>query len=375
MVPAPAAGPVIEARAWLEIDRATLVANARALARKAAPASLCAVVKSNAYGHGLDAVARALAGARIEGLRFGVFSASEAFALRSASIAEPILVLGPTDEADLARAASERVELALLDESMGEPFARHRIRAHVKFDTGTNRFGIPLPRAGEALRRLRDLGVDVVGLYSHLANAEDIDKPFTLQQVEALRGVARANLASSYFANPQMHIAASAAAMMWPETRFDMVRCGIALYGAWPSSEVMAVMAGDDPAFELRPALRWYAPVAQVREVPKGQSVGYGRAFVAQRDSRIAVLPVGYADGLPRGAGLGRLRVQLAGGSAPTAGRICMNACMLDITELEAPVLVGESATLDVEAVARAAGTINYEILARLPQHLERRYT
>jgi len=375
VVPALAAGPVVEAHAWLEIDRATLVANARALARKVSPASLCAVVKSNAYGHGLDVVARTLAGAGIDGLRFGVFSASEAFAVRQTGIEHPIVVLGPTAESDLARAASQRLELALLDESVSEAFARHRVRAHVKFDTGTNRFGIPLARAAHALRRLRDLKVDVVGLYSHLADAEDIDKPFTLQQVESLLGVVHANLENSYFTDAKTHIAASAAAMMWPETRLDMVRCGIALYGAWPSNEVHAVMAGDDPSFELRPALRWYAPVAQVRDVPKGQSVGYGRAFVAQRDSRIAVLPLGYADGLPRATGCGRLRVQLPAGAAPTAGRICMNACMLDLTDLPGPVKIGERVEVDIDAAARAAGTINYEILARLPAHLERRYT
>ena len=376
MVPAPAADLVVEAHSWLEIDRATLVANAQALARKSAPASLCAVIKSNGYGHGLLPVAGALSRAGIARLRFAVFAADEAFALREAGIEEPIFVIGPVADADLAEAGRHRLELALFDAAQCEPYARHHIAAHVKFETGTNRFGIAHTDADTVLRRCRELGVHVIGLYSHLANAEDIDKDFTLRQVAALTEIGRHNAAAGHYPDAKLHIAASAAAMMWPQTRLDMVRCGIALYGAWPSNPVMAVMAGEDPSFELRPALRWFAPIAQVHDVAAGDSVGYGRAFVAERSSSIAVLPLGYADGLPRAAGLGRLRVRVGTGTdtAPIVGRVCMNACMLDVTDLMAPVNVGERVELDVESVARAAGTINYEILVGLPAHLDRRY-
>lgn len=363
-----------EAHAWLEIDRATLVANAHALARKAAPASLCAVIKSNAYGHGLVPVAQTLAQSGIEELRFAVFSAGEAFELRAAGIDHPILVVGPVADSDLAEAGIERLELVLFDESQCEAFARHHIAAHIKFETGTNRFGIPPARANDVLRRCRDLGVPVIGLYSHLANAEDIDKGFTMRQVEALKAIGRLNSEAGYYPSARLHIAASAAAMMWPEARLDMVRCGIALYGAWPSNQVQAVLAGDDPSFDLRPALRWFAPIAQVHDIAAGESVGYGRAFVAERASRIAVVPLGYADGLPRAAGLGRLHARTAAGRAPVVGRVCMNACMLDVTDLPSSVDAGQHVELDVEDIARAAGTINYEILVRLPAHLERRY-
>jgi alanine racemase len=233
---------VHEAHAWLEIDRATLVANAAALARKAAPASLCAVIKSNAYGHGLIPVALALAGSGIDGLRFAVFTAGEGFALRKAGIEQQILVLGPIADGGIAEAGRERLELALFDESQCEPFARHHIVAQIKIETGTNRFGIPPARADAVLRLSRDLGVAVVGLYSHLANAEDIDKEFTMRQVEALAAVGRLNSTAGYYPDARLHIAASAAAMMWPEARLDMVRCGIALYGAWPSNKVQAVL-------------------------------------------------------------------------------------------------------------------------------------
>jgi alanine racemase len=360
-----------EAASWLEIDRATLVANARALAKKTAPAAFCAVVKSDAYGHGLVPVAQALAGAGIDGLWFGVFTADEGLALRTARIEQPILVVGPVAETQLAAAASARLQLGLLDESMVEPFARHRVVAHLKVDTGTSRFGVPRDRADAVLERCKALGLEIAGIYSHLASAEDIDLPFVMQQVEAL---GRVN-STATFPNAIRHIAASAAAMMWPQTRLDMVRCGIALYGAWPSPQVAAVLAGDDPSFELRSALRWLAPIVQLRDVRAGDSVGYSRAFVASRDSRIAVLPVGYADGLPRGAGGGRMQVSLGAADAPIVGRVCMNACMLDVTGIEPAGALGDIAQIDIEPLAKAAGTINYEILARLPQHLERRYT
>jgi alanine racemase len=374
VVPAPVVAPVSEAASWLEIDLATLVANARALAATAAPAALCAVVKSNAYGHGLVPVAAALTGSAIPGLRLAVFAAGEAFALRAAGIGLPILVLGPVADADLAQAAREGLELALLDERMVEPFARARVAAHLKVDTGTGRFGVPHDRAAGILNRCADLGVDVVGIYSHLASAEDIDTAFVTQQLERLQKVGRMNSAAT-FPHAKLHIAASAAAMMWPQTRLDMVRCGIAIYGSWPSHEVEAVMAGLDPNLALRPALRWFASIAQVRDVRAGESVGYSRTFVAQRDGRIAVLPVGYADGLPRAAGGGRLRVRIGDARAPIAGRVAMNACMIDVSDVSPPPQAGDRVEFEIEALAKAASTINYEILARLPEHLERRYT
>ncbi|HXW76506.1 MAG TPA: alanine racemase [Candidatus Eremiobacteraceae bacterium] len=351
-------------RSWLSVDLEAVSANARALARLAAPASLCAVVKSNAYGHGLVPVARALADAGIPDLRFGVFSWDEAAALREAGLTQPIVVLGPVDDADLDAASVARVELALLSTRDVERFARRRLRAHVKVDTGLSRFGVARSDAARIIERCRASEIDVVGIYSHLANAEELGKAFVFDQIARLRegasaapGVAR-------------HIAASAAALLWPEARLDMVRCGIALYGLWPSAQVRDAA----PGFSLERALRWYAPVVHVREIDAGDVVGYGCEFVARRRSTIAVLPLGYADGMPRAAGDGRLKVRLAGGTAPIVGRVCMNACMLDTTDLPAAPRFGDTVEIDVEEAAAAAGTINYEIVARLPEHLERRY-
>jgi alanine racemase len=351
-------------RSWAEVDLAALEANARSLAALAAPATLCAVVKSNAYGHGLVPVARVLAAAKIPGLSLAVFGSEEAFALREAGVGGPLLVVGPVADVDLAEAARHQIEIAVLGEDDVRRFAPHRLAVHLKVDTGVSRFGVRPDSARRVIEACERSGLTVAGVYSHLANAEDLDLRFTTEQLDRLLRAIGARTC-------KRHIAASAAAILWPQTRLDMVRCGIALYGRWPSARVAQAARAS---LELKPALRWFAPVAAVREVAAGDSVGYGCEFSAERDSIIAVLPVGYADGLPRAASGGKVAVRFNVSTAPIVGRICMNACMVDVTVVAPRPVPGDVAEIDIEAVARAADTIDYEILARLSPSLERRY-
>ena len=351
-------------RPWLEIRPAGLVANARALAARVAPSALCAVVKSNAYGHGIVPVGKALSEAGIGSLRLGVFTPAEAFELREAGITGPIVVLGPQGDAEIERSAKLGVELALMDDADADRYPKGAA-VHVKVDTGVGRFGATSAGAMRTIERCVSTGVRVAGIYSHLANAEDLDERFTSAQLERLLAVPAPPGAIR-------HIAASAAAIMWPATRLDMVRCGIALYGYWPSEAVRK--ADASAGLTLERALRWLAPVVQVRDVPERTPIGYGCDFVTTRASTIAVLPLGYADGLPRAAGNGTLRVRIGDATAPIAGRICMNACMVDVTDVGPRVARGDVAEIDVDEVARASGTIAYEVLARLPESLERIY-
>jgi alanine racemase len=351
-------------RPWLWIDLDAVVENTRLLARLAAPAKLCAVVKADAYGHGLVPVAQALAGAGIDGLSFAVFAAAEGVKLRKAGIRSPILVLGPTDDDDLSDAAAARLECAVLTLEDVERFASHRLRVHLKIDTGLTRFGVRPEDAPAVLERCRAAGLEAAGLYSHLANAEELDESFSLEQTERLTGIPVDG------APLVRHIAASAAAMLWPKTRLDMVRCGIALYGRWPSEPVRRAL----PDVELNPALGWFARIAQVRDVAAGERVGYGCEFAPERSSVIAIVAAGYADGLPRSAGGGKLHARIGDGRAPIVGRICMNACMVDVTDLPARPAFHDVVEIDVEDAAAAAGTINYEILARFGPEVERRY-
>ena len=355
----------LRSRPWLEIRASSVVANARALAARVGPSALCAVVKSNAYGHGLVPIGNALSKAGIPGLRLAVFTAAEALELRDSGIGAPLLVLGPQSDDEIRRLAQSGISCALVDEADAVRYPRGA-SVHVKIDTGVGRFGASAREAATAIEALTAAGVRVDGIYSHLANAEDLDERFTTTQLERLLSVPAPDGAAR-------HIAASAAAIMWPRTRLGMVRCGIALYGHWPSDAVRDADASR--GLTLSRALRWFAPVVQVRDVPEGTTVGYGCEFVARRPTTIAVLPLGYADGLPRAAGGGELRVKVGDATAPVAGRICMNASMIDVTDVRPAVARGDVAEIDVDDVARSAGTIAYEVLARLPESVERIYS
>jgi len=334
-----------------------------------APAQLCAVVKSNAYGHGLVPSSMAIAAAGVPGLGFGVFRPSEGLELRLAGISEPILVLGPVDDADLADLVAADIEVGLIDEADVEGFGRRGATVHVKIETGTSRFGLEPKRVSSAADRLRELGATVAGVYSHLADSEELDASFAREQLARLLDTSR-----TLGGRPIRHIAASAAALMWPEFRLEMVRCGIAMYGAWPSASVRDRMSDITPTFELVPALRFFAPIVHLMDVLSGDSVGYGCEFRTERNSRIAVLPVGYADGLPRAAGQGKYSIRLGDLRAPIVGRICMNACMIDVTDCTPRPVRGNVAEFGIDELAAAAGTINYEILSRLSPELDRRY-
>ena len=331
-------------------------------------------MKANAYGHGLVQTARSLASAEIPGLSLGVFMPDEAISLREAGISEPILLLGPSAETDIELLVHEDVEIALLDACDARPIGRAHANVHVKIETGTHRFGLRRDQVGALARELYDAGARVVGVYSHLADSEELDAAFAREQLARLLDAAEA-VGTATGSRPQRHIAASAAAILWPEFRLDLVRGGIALYGLWPSAGVRDRMREVDPSFVLEPALRWFAPVAHISEVAAGETVGYGCEFTCKRASRIAVLALGYADGLPRAAGNERGRVRFGKSDAPIVGRVCMNACMVDVTDIAPPVQRGDAAELNVEDIAAAANTISYEILARLPNDSERRYT
>ena len=310
--------------ARLEIDLDAIRANAEAIARFVAPARFAAVVKANGYGHGLVEVASAL-DERVA--RFCVYALEEAVQLREAGIRSPILVMGPIEPGDLEVAHACDVQITLWDQEAYArrvaSVARRRRRpfsVHVKIETGVTRMGLApanAPQAIENFVRTPELALD--GAYSHLAAAEELDSDFTLVQlgrfVEAVRGA------------PPLtrHIAASAAALLWPQTRLDLVRVGIALYGLWPSPETQARLADAVP---LRPALRWSTQLVEVRDVSPETSVGYGRTYRTTSQSRIGVLPIGYAEGIPRAAS-NRGAVLVDGRRCPIVGRVCMNMTMV----------------------------------------------
>jgi alanine racemase len=365
--------------ARLHIDLDAIRANVATLARVAAPARIAAVVKSNAYGHGLVAVAEAIAP---HAGRLCVYALDEAVALRDAGITGRIQVFGPVAAEDLDAAHAAEVELTLWDRgtyaAQVASIARRRrapIAVHLKIDTGVTRLGVAAHEAHAAIERwLATPEYRVAGLMSHLAAAEELDSTYTAEQL------ARFHAATDRVDSAiERHIAASAAAMLWPQTRLGAVRPGIALYGLWPSLATQRIM--EERGVTLQPALTWRAEIAVVHDVPAETSVGYGCTYRTTRASRIAVLPIGYAEGIPR-ARSNRGDVLVAGKRAPFVGRVCMNMSFIDVTDIPeahpggAATLIGRDGNerITAEAFAEWCETINYEIVARLPMNIPRTY-
>jgi alanine racemase len=328
----------VSRRSEITIDLAALRSNVARMREAAAPAELWAVVKADAYGHGLFDVARAAleAGANL----LCVATAREGEAVRAVVPDGRILVMGPlgAGEEELARRA--RLEVAV-----STPRVPEDIDLHLKVDTGMGRWGMSAAEARTVPRER------VVGLMSHLATADEEDQSFARDQVSRFAELARE------FGVPA-HLANSAATLALPEARFDAVRCGIALYGLSPF--------GRDPHDDgLRPVLSWRSYVAIAKRLGPGESAGYGRRFVASAPTRIGVVPVGYADGFRRG--LTGTEVLVDGSRRHVVGTISMDALAVELEdEAEgAPVtLIGEG--LLVEEHARRLGTINYELTSSI---------
>jgi len=313
------------------------------------PAELWAVVKADAYGHGAPDCARAAleAGARA----LCVATAREGAALRASFAETRILVMGP-----LAPGDEEAARAAALEVAISRPELPAGLRVHLKVDTGMGRFGMS---AEEALALPRDR---VVGLMSHLATADEPDDAFARRQLEAFGALAER------FEGVVRHVANSAAALRFPEARFDAVRCGIGLYGLSPF--------GDDPVQHgLTPVLSWRSYVAQAKALAPGASTGYGRRFVAERPTRIGLVPVGYADGFRRG--LTGTEVVVDGRRRRVVGTVSMDSFAValdDEPEGASVTLIGDGVL--AEEHARVLGTINYEVTCGIrvsPERAERR--
>ncbi len=345
-----------------------------AVIQRAAPASrMIAVIKANAYGHGVLQAAVALASADA----FAVARIEEAVELRSAGIAHPIILLeGVFSAEQLQLAARLNLELVVHDYSqiqwLEHGIAAHRFVIWVKIDTGMNRLGFRPSDANEVWRRLAALASPPfeLRLMTHLACADEPQAMLNEQQLTKFREVC-AGIARIAGKQPQTSIGSSAGIFSGRELQGDWVRPGIALYGASPFARRAASELG------LLPAMTLESTVIAVREIAAGESVGYGATWRATRASRIAIVAVGYADGIPRNLPNGA-PVLINGQRAAVAGRVSMDMLAVDVTEHEAievgapAVLWGEG--LPVEEVARAAGTISYELLSRLARRVPLEY-
>jgi alanine racemase len=256
-----------------------------------------------------------------------------------------------------------------------------RVPVHLKVETGTHRQGIPEAELPAFAALVRDLpGLRLVGVTTHFANIEDTtDHRYANEQIERFDRMADA-LETAGEPVPLRHAACSAAALLFTRTHLDLARIGISLYGLWPSRETyVSCLEEGQPTLELRPVLTWKTRVAQVKDVPEGSFIGYGCTYRATRPSRIAVLPVGYHEGYDRGLS-GVAHVLVRGRRAPVRGRVCMNMCMVDVTDVPGVELEDEVVLLggqgeervSAEQLAAWCGTISYEIVCRIHPALPR---
>lgn len=367
---------------WLEIDLTAIAGNIRHFRHMVGEqCRLTAVVKGNAYGHGMAGVAQACLAGGAD--RFAVATLDEARQLREQGIQIPIHVLGYTPERHAAAAVEAGVIPTIYDAETAAALqqaaqaAGRRIQVHVKVNTGMNRLGMRPEAAPELLRTLQNdtpqaPHLEVEGIYTHFATA-DTEREFARTQFALFTRLLE-TLEQNGLRPPIAHAANSAATLTMPETHLDMVRCGIAIYGLHPDIEGARLPAG------FRPGLSWKAEIAQVYELRPGDTVSYGREFVSDRARAVAVIPVGYADGFPRTPRHWQ-SVLIHGLPAPILGRVCMDQTIVDVSEAArvAPVRQGDEvvligrqrgpqgeAELSAETVAARLGTINYDVVSRI---------
>lgn len=372
-------------RTWIEIEERALAFNIQTLkALLPETTRFCAVVKANAYGHGRKEIVQIAARNGVDA--FAVDSLDEALHVRELLPSALILVLGYVLHDQLEEAVQAQLDLTVYDhetirliETAAAKLAR-TADVHLKIETGTHRQGVMENDLPEILEMLDQCPhVRLIGVSTHFASLEDAnDTRYAMQQLERFQN-AVALVRAAEFDPMWIHCACSAGIILYPDTHGTLARAGISLYGTWPSAALQLAASRHGVKADLTPVLAWKTRIAQVKSVPVGAPIGYGMTEIAKRASRLAVLPVGYADGFDRGlSSVGE--VLIAGNRCKVMGRVCMNMTIVDVSAVpnvaveQEVVLIGRSGRhfLTADELAARAGTISYEILARLNSTLPR---
>lgn len=367
---------MFERSVWAEIDLGAIAHNVGQIRKMTANnAQICAVIKADAYGHGAIAVARTVLQAGAD--RLAVAIINEALALRQAGFRVPILILGYTPACQAAIVVEQDLTQTIFSIESAQALSGAAVAAgkivnvHIKIDTGMGRIGIRPEDAGKFAAAVAALpGIRIEGVFSHFATADSRDKSFTYEQYKQFTaGLAYIEAKGIHI--PIRHIANSAAILDFPHMHLDMVRPGIILYGLWPSDEM-------EQTIDLRPAMKFKAQVCFSKDMPAHAGISYGRTYITEQVSRIATLPVGYADGWSRLLA-NKTSVLVRGQRAPLVGRVCMDQCMIDVTHIPGvvpgdEVLLFGGVELPVEEIAEHMGTINYEIVCMIGKRVPRLY-
>jgi len=369
-------------RTWVEIKSDSIESNIKQIEGILNKnIAIMAVIKSNAYGHGLIKIAKL---AKKSGVKWlSVDSLNEALELKKANINLPILILGHIIEARLHEAAENNFSFVAYNKETIDALGDLDIpvKIHLKIETGTMRQGLYLKDLPEILEIIKKHpNIDIEGVYTHFANIEDTtDRSFAMEQLDEFKKAVKIIKEQKF--DPLAHTACSAATILYPETHFNLVRVGLSMYGYWSSPQTIVSTKNTEKDINLLPALSWKTRIAQIKEAKAGTSIGYGLTEKTGSDTRIAVIPVGYWDGYDRGlSGIGRVLVD--GKRCKIMGRICMNMCMIDVGHVEnvkvddEVVLIGKqgSEEVTVEELAQKLETINYEIISRINPLIQRIY-
>ena len=358
------------------IDLDVIAGNVAAVRHQVSPANVIAVVKANAYGHGAVMVADAAVAAGATTL--AVATVDEGVQLREAGLRSPILVMGPAGDAEYANAFRNGLTVSLAETDQIQPATLAAVRAgavgkvHLKVETGMNRYGAPAEQALSVARRIKTTRqLRLAGVFTHFADADGPDLGFTAEQEERFSAVLDTMIRDGI--DPGLtHVANSAGALRLPSARHGAVRLGIGLYGLAPASNV-------DLPDGIHPALRLRSRVAMVRQLRCGDTVSYGRTYRATGNETVALIPVGYGDGLRRAASSTGW-MDIAGERGSIRGRVCMDQTVVAApsgTRRGDPVTVigdGSDAAQTADDLARMAETINYEIATGIASRVPRWY-
>ena len=370
-------------RGYVEVNLDNIVENLQNMKANIAPETkILAVIKTDGYGHGGISIARC-----VESLDylfgFAVATAEEAFELRDAGITKPILVLSYTFPYAYPRFVEENIRVTVFREDMLEALSKTAVEAgkvakvHIKIDTGMGRIGIaPMESGADFVKKaLHTPGIEVEGIYTHFACADETDKTSAKQQLQRYQDFVKLVEQENHYKIPIHHCSNSAGILDLPEANMDLVRAGITLYGLKPSNEVNTTRVA------LKPALSLHSHIVYVKTLHAGQTVSYGSKFVATQDTRVATVPLGYGDGYPRSLS-SKGYVLLHGQRAPILGRICMDQFMVDVTNIpqakegDLVTLIGKNGEecISADDLGEISGRFNYELVCDLNQRLPRVY-
>ena len=357
-------------RCWAEIDRSALRHNAGVVRERIGSAEMLAVVKANAYGHGLVGVAEALAS---EVQFFGVANLEEALTLRNAGISHPVIILGPAVPGERSTIVEREFIPTISAVEEAEAFDRiGSVAINFKVDTGMGRMGVPESESVAAFKKVSALpNVRIHSISTHMPVSNE-DADFTREQLVRFREIVsrfRAEVPGNYKA----HVLQSAGTLAFNDTPHEIVRAGVMLYGISPLPEFQRL---------LKPAMTWKTRIALIRTMPAGHGISYGRTFITPREMRVATLSAGYADGYPRHVSNRDASMIVRGKRCPLLGRVTMDLMMIDVSEVpevtvgDEVVLMGRQGHEEISCaeLAERAGTITWEIITRVGARVRRVY-